>query len=125
MIRRIALVAATAALALGTAGAQPLPGYECTNRLIVDSFYSTVSSNGQQSRIEYFAQLRNAMARPLTYHLRFNAYDATQRADGLPRTLPAYGSERLLLGVQMLNNPSGEGRLSPEDMRMRSLMRCE
>lgn len=65
------------------------------------------------------------MTRPLTYHARFNAYDATQRADGLPRTLPAYGSERLMLGVQLLNNPSGEGRLSAEDMRMRTTLRCE
>ncbi len=110
-----AMLAAAPAMAQDPTGPIPVGTPICSGRFVVDSFYNNVTSNGSRSRVDYMMQLRNASGQARTAVVSF-VYQASQ--NNLNRSanrLPAYGSVTLRLGQDTLNNPSGNGALSPQN----------
>jgi len=129
MITQMRNAAAIAAIATAAAFAAPQPAQAqsvsyCNGRLIADSFYNTVSSNGRTSTVSYFLQLRNTTNARVNYTLTFNATQAQQRPVNAAKSLNAYASERIRLGVDTFNNPSGTGALQFIDLRDATQITC-
>lgn len=89
----------------------------CDDRLVVNSFYNTVQSNGSRATSSYFAQVQNRTKEPVRYSLRFTAPKAVEAQNGsVVSTLAPYQQVTILLGKQQFNNPSGAGALSQSDV---------
>lgn len=86
----------------------------CQGRFVVDTFYNNVSSNGSGSRVDYMMQLRNASAQPRTAVVSFVYRGSRNNLSRSANRLPAYQSVTLRLGQDFLNNPGGQGALSPQ-----------
>ena len=116
-LRLPALAATAALLAAGTAQAQ-MATY-CNGTVAANAFFNTVQSNGRSSVVSYFVQLQNRTNQPIPLLMvTFTHNLATDRISGPPpgnRGLQPYQQITVLLGRQALNNPSGQGALSPTD----------
>lgn len=116
--RTIAPAAALAAL-LAAAPAQAQAPIQagvpfCNGHLVVDSFYNTVTSNGAGSRVDYMMQLRNTSGAPRTAVVSFIYQGSRNNLNRSANRLGAYQSVTLRLGQDFLNNPAGNGALSPQ-----------
>lgn len=126
MLRKFVFAAAAPALlALAPHGASAQSASFCGGKLAGDSFYSTVTSNGAKSRVDYFLQLRNTTSAEVTYMVMFRA-TASGMTSQLNESKPVakYQSVRLKLASQMMNNPSGAGGLSVADVKAATMVNC-
>jgi hypothetical protein len=108
------VVAAALAIAVAGAGsALAQSGLYCGNTIAVDSFYSTVASNGSKSAVTYYAQTRNMTGAPVLISVQFRPATQGSFANliNMRKTMTEHASERFVLGVQTLGNPSGNGKL--------------
>lgn len=121
------VLAAVAALpiALAPTGAQAQMARYCEGRLVANSFYSNVQSNGSRSTGVYFIQLQNQSGEPVRYTVRFNAPHTLQAQNGSAvATLSGYQQTTIQLGKQNFNNPSGQGILGLADMARYTQVTC-
>ena len=121
MTKRFTLtaLAAMAALpiALASTGAQAQMARYCDGRIVANSFYSNVQSNGSRSTVTYFVQLQNQSGDPIRYTVRFTAPHVFEAQNGsVVAHLASYQQATITLGKQNFNNPSGQGLLSQADM---------
>ena len=90
----------------------------CNDRLVVNSFYSAVDSNGSRATSSYFAKVQNITTEPIRYSLRFAAPKVVEAQNGsIISTLASYQQATILLGKQQFNNPSWAGTLSQSDIK--------
>ncbi len=89
----------------------------CDDRLVVNSFYSAVQSNGSRATSSYFAQVQNRTTKPIRYSLRFAAPKVVEAQNGsIISTLASYEQVTILLGKQQFNNAFGTGTLRQSDI---------
>jgi hypothetical protein len=123
----LAALAALAALAVAFAsmGAQAQMARYCDGRIVANSFYSNVQSNGSRSTVPYFVQLQNQSGETIRYTVRFTAPHIMGAQNGSTvAQLPSYQQVTVQLGTQSFNNPSGTGQLSQADLIRYTQVTC-
>lgn len=127
---RTAALAATTALGFAAApvteaAAQGYPSY-CGGRLQAASFYSTISATSTSSTTSYWLILQNTTGNEVGFAVAFNAHQANNRPNGTHFTmLGRWGtSQSILLGRQMVHNPSGSGALKLSDLPGNTRVTC-
>ena len=119
------ILATSLALIFTATAAQAQMARFCDGRVVANSFYSNVQSNGSRSTVHYFVQLQNQSGEPLRYTVRFTAPHIFEAQNGsVVATLASYQQVTVTLGKQNLNNPSGTGQLSQADIIRYSQVRC-
>lgn len=126
MSKRLTLAALAALpIAFASMGAQAQMARYCDGRIVANSFYSNVQSNGSRSTVPYFVQLQNQSGDPIRYTVRFTAPHIMQAQNGaVVATLASYQQATVTLGQQSFNNPSGTGQLSQADMIRYTQVSC-
>lgn len=126
MSKRFALAALAALpIAFASLGAQAQMARYCDGRVVANSFYSNVNSNGSRSTVPYFVQLQNQSGEPIRYTVRFTAPHITQAQNGsVVATLASYQQATVTLGQQSFNNPGGTGQLSQADLIRYTQVTC-
>lgn len=126
MSKRFTLAALAALpIAFASMGAQAQMARYCDGRIVANSFYSNVQSNGSRSTVPYFVQLQNQSGDPIRYTVRFTAPHIMQAQNGsVVATLASYQQATVTLGQQSFTNPSGTGQLSQADMIRYTQVTC-
>lgn len=126
MSKRFTLAALAALpIAFASMGAQAQMARYCDGRIVANSFYSNVQSNGSRSTVPYFVQLQNQSGEPIRYTVRFTAPHIMQAQNGsVVATLASYQQATVTLGQQSFTNPSGTGQLSQADMIRYTQVTC-
>ena len=126
MSKRLALAALAALpIAFASFGAQAQMARYCEGRIVANSFYSNVQSNGSRSTVPYFVQLQNQSGEAIRYTVRFTAPHIMQAQNGSTVAhLASYQQVTVQLGVQSFSNPSGTGQLSQADMVRYTQVTC-
>lgn len=118
MSKRMTLAALVASpIAFASMGAQAQMARYCEGRIVANSFYSNVQSNGSRSTVVYYAQLQNQSGEAIRYTVRFRAPNTLMPQNGsVVATLASYQQVTVTLGSQNFSNPSGMGQLSQADI---------
>lgn len=126
MSKRFALAALAALpLAFASFGAQAQMARYCDGRIVANSFYSNVQSNGSRSTVPYLVQLQNQSGEAIRYTVRFTAPHIMGAQNGSTVAhLASYQQVTVTLGTQSFNNPSGQGQLSQADMIRYTQVTC-
>ncbi|UPY37123.1 hypothetical protein [Sediminicoccus sp. KRV36] len=126
MSKRFTLAALAALpIAFASVGAQAQMARYCDGRIVANSFYSNVQSNGSRSSVPYFVQLQNQSGESIRYTVRFTAPHIIGAQNGsVVAHLASYQQVTVQLGQQNFNNPSGTGQLSQADMIRYTQVTC-
>jgi hypothetical protein len=126
MLKRLTLTALAALpIAFAAPGAQAQQASYCDGRIVANSFYSNVQSNGSRASVRYFVQLQNRSGEAIRYTVRFTAPHTLEAQNGsIVAHLASYQQVTVQLGVQNLNNPSGTGQFSQADIMRYTQVTC-
>jgi hypothetical protein len=126
MSKRFTLAALAALpIAFASMGAQAQLAQFCDGRIVANSFYSNVQSNGSRSTVPYIVQLQNRSDETIRYRVRFTAPHIMSPQNGSTVAhLTRYQQVTVTLGTQSFNNPSGTGQLSQADMIRYTQVTC-
>jgi len=126
MSKRMTLTALAALpIAFASMGAQAQMARYCDGRVVANSFYSNVQSNGARSTVVYYVQLQNHSGEPIRYTVRFRAPNTLMPQNGtVMATLASYQQVTVTLGSQNFSNPSGTGQLSQADITRFTEVAC-
>ena len=130
MSKRLSLAALAALpIAFASMGAQAQQARFCDGRIVANSFYSNVNSNGRSSVVTYFVQLQST-GDSIRYNVTFDGRRqlrplVTEAQTGSPvATLASYQQVTITLGKQAFNNPGGTGQLRQPDTARYTVVAC-
>jgi len=126
---RNAAFAAVAVLALHPTSAHAQAARYCAGKLVADTFYSTVSSDGKTALVDYFAMVRNHTKDSIVFvpsmaFAQQNGSTIKSRLPLTPITMAAYSSNKLKLLTLAVNNPSGQGAPVAKDVGVGLIVVC-
>lgn len=130
MSKRFTLAALAALpIAFSALGVQAQQARYCDGRIVANSFYSNVNSDGRSSVVSYFVQLQStgdAIRYGVTFDPRRQLLPhVTEAQTGSPvATLASYQQVTILLGKQRFTNPGGSGQLSQTDIARYTTVTC-